>query len=85
MLQNLNEKAHEELKKSVKEERLMKEKNVAMKRTVSKFESSLREEWRNEVDEKKKIEKEIQFALEELNRANEEWREQVEKSKAEAA
>jgi hypothetical protein len=73
------------LKKSVKEERLMKEKNVAMKRTVSKFESSLREEWRNEVDEKKKIEKEIQFALEELNRANEEWREQVEKSKAEAA
>lgn len=63
----------------------MKEKNVAMKRTVSKFESSLREEWRNEVDEKKKIEKEIQFALEELNRANEEWREQVEKSKAEAA
>jgi len=58
---------------------------VAMKRTVSKFESSLREEWRNEVDEKKKIEKEIQFALEELNRANEEWREQVEKSKAEAA
>lgn len=73
------------MKKSVKEERLMKEKNVAMKRTVSKFESSLREEWRNEVDEKKKIEKEIQFALEELNRANEEWREQVEKSKAEAA
>lgn len=63
----------------------MKEKNVAIKRTVSKFESSLREEWRNEVDEKKKIEKEIQFALEELNRANEEWREQVEKSKAEAA
>lgn len=58
---------------------------MAMKRTVSKFESSLREEWRNEVDEKKKIEKEIQFALEELNRANEEWREQVEKSKAEAA
>lgn len=73
------------MKKSVKEERLMKEKNVAIKRTVSKFESSLREEWRNEVDEKKKIEKEIQFALEELNRANEEWREQVEKSKAEAA
>lgn len=63
----------------------MKEKNVAMKRTVSKFEASLREEWRNEVDQKKKIEKEIQFALEELNRANEEWREQVEKSKAEAA
>lgn len=58
---------------------------MAIKRTVSKFESSLREEWRNEVDEKKKIEKEIQFALEELNRANEEWREQVEKSKAEAA